>query len=589
VLDTIELLTVVDDPADSLALAAVLRSPFFGLSDDSLAEIALRREHTDDDGEFSSGTRFSVAFAAGGPSFSWLSMGRADAVRAWRILDELGKLRQQGTIVPVIEHALVATSYEAVMLGLRQGTQRVANVRKLAELARDFESRRFFTFHDFVVHLRRLADQQPYEPPAQILGESEDVVRVMTVHQAKGLEFPVVFLADAGRKLENDTRNPVVDPENGLLIRDVVGSGMDEIPNQILADFRKRSNSEQEAESLRLLYVALTRARDRLIISEGATVQGWAKQIRSFVGDEIYAALINSGREQQPAESRGAQIVLMRPESLRASHEAPLATASPLDDEPIAALAQRRVSFDPPASRELVISPTALADFERCPRQFHLRHRLKEPDHPAHGGGNSGSAAMGTVAHAVLERLQFSAADESEIRELTDRLGVAGGLASLERTMLAADLVSCMAKLATRSPSVREVAFFYYVGEALFLRGQIDALIEEENRVIVRDYKYSLGSDEAAFYQIPMEAYALAVAEAYPGWSIEAEIVFLKDGGEIVPVTLPPLAGMRARILALGRSIIDAQIIGEFPKKPPNASICRKWRCGFVERCWVGQ
>src|SRR5262249_37428316 len=157
-----------------------------------------------------------------------------------------------------------------------------------------------------------------------------------TVHQAKGLEFPVVFLADVGRKLENDIRNPVVDSENGLLIRDVVGSGMDEIPNQILADFRKRSNSEQEAESLRLLYVALTRARDRLIISEGAMVQGWAKQIRSFIGGEIYAALINSGREQQPAESRGVQIVLMRPESLRTSHETALATASPVDGGPIA-------------------------------------------------------------------------------------------------------------------------------------------------------------------------------------------------------------------------------------------------------------
>src|SRR5262249_40200976 len=158
---------------------------------------------------------------------------------AWKILDELHTLSQRGSIVAVVEHALTATSYEAVMLGLRQGSQRGANLRKLVNLARDFESRRLFSFHDFVLYLRLLAEQQPYEPPAQILGENDNVVRLMTVHQAKGLEFPVVFVGDAGRRPDIDTRNPVTDAENGLVLRDAVGSGMDEIPNQQLSEFRK--------------------------------------------------------------------------------------------------------------------------------------------------------------------------------------------------------------------------------------------------------------------------------------------------------------------------------------------------------------
>src|SRR5262249_60157199 len=99
VLDFIELLSAVDDPADSMALAAVLRSAFFGISDDCLAEIALRRELAKESVGFSPWSPLPVTFAAGGPAFSWLSAGRDDAIRAWRILDELQKLRQRRSVV----------------------------------------------------------------------------------------------------------------------------------------------------------------------------------------------------------------------------------------------------------------------------------------------------------------------------------------------------------------------------------------------------------------------------------------------------------------------------------------------------------
>jgi len=588
VLDFIELLTAVDNPEDSMALAAALRSPFFSLADDCLAEIAIHRELTGGSGAISR-SPFAASFTAGGPAFSWLAAGREDAIRAWRILDELRKLRERGTFMAVIEHALARTDYEAVMLGMRQGPQRVANLRKLADLAREFESRRLFSFHDFVVHLRRLAEQQPYEPPAQILGENENVVRLMTVHQAKGLEFPIVFVADAGRRPDNDNRNPVAAPEKGLLLRDAVGSGLDEIPNRMLDEFRQRSNREQQAESLRLLYVALTRARDRLIISEGAMLQGWAKQIRDF-GGQIFATFVNSGAEKQLFECAGARLVLMRPESARVPG-GPLSVDSSVNGQELAALAQRRLGFEPPHSLELVISPTALADFDRCPRQFHFRHGLKLPELPRGQGilPSAGASAMGTVAHAVLERLQFDAATEGEIRQLVDLLGIPAGLDFGERSMIVADLARYLAKFVNRAPAAREVPFFCHIGESLFVRGQIDAIVEERDRVIVRDYKYARAADQAWLYQVQMEAYALAISDAYPQSRVEAEIVFLKDDSVSVSVPLPPGPEIRAHILSLGRAIVGAQTSRDYPKKPPSASVCRELHCGFVERCWSNQ
>jgi ATP-dependent exoDNAse (exonuclease V) beta subunit len=585
VLDVIELLTAVDDKENSLALAAALRSPFFGLSDNCLAEVALHREPVDETAASSPGRAFSAIFAASGPEFSWLSTERDEAVSAWRILDELHKLSRRGPIAAVVECALGASSYEAVMLGLRQGSQRVANLRKLINLARDFDSRRLFNFHDFVVYLRRLAEQQPYEPPAQILGENDNVVRLMTVHQAKGLEFPVVFVADAGRRPDNDTRNPVTDPDNGLLLRDATGSGMDEIPNQKLSEFRKRSSSEQHAESLRLLYVALSRARDRLIISEGPMVQGWAKQIRDFIGDETCRTFAISGREQQLLNRADANILLRCPQFDAAGDPIPLPLRAGAEE--LGTLAQHRLNFQPTTAHEVVISPTALADFEQCPRQFHFRHRLKLPDSSAGLGRTESSAAtMGSVAHGVLERLQFGGASESEIRQLADQLGVSAGLGSPERSMIAADLVRCMTNPNLNEPSAHEVPFFHHIGDAVFVRGQIDALFERGGRLIVRDYKYAHSSGELERYQVQMQTYALAVADAYRGAGVEAEIVFLKDKGAIVPVPLPQLPDMRARLLKLGREIVVAHSTSEFPKRPSNAKICDKLHCGFVDRCW---
>ena len=118
------------------------------------------------------------------------------------------------------------------------------------------------------------------------------------------------------------------------------------------------------------------------------------------------------------------------------------------------------------------------------------------------------------------------------------------------------------------------------------MRGQIDALIERGDRIIVRDYKYARAADQAWLYQIQMEAYALALADKYPQAMVEAEIVFLKDDCVTIPVALPPIPEMRARMLSLGREIVNAQTNGIYSRKPPGASFCHKLGCGFVERCW---
>src|SRR5207245_4539506 len=123
----------------------------------------------------------------------------------------------------------------------------------------------------------------------------------------------------------------------------------------------------------------------------------------------------------------------------------------PADWEHLGELARARLGFATEAAGELVISPTALADFDRCPRQFHFRHGLGLAEGRVFGAHPSGdAAAMGTIAHAVLERLDFGIerrALAAAVRALAETLGAAGGLDAEQRTAIGRDLFGYVATL----------------------------------------------------------------------------------------------------------------------------------------------
>ena len=212
VIDLVELLTTVNDPSDSLALAAALRSPFFTLSDDALLDIALHLRECAENGGGGPSTLAQVFDTAEPPDFAWLEHDRTEAESAWHVLHALRVARDRTTITDLLDRLIELTGFEPVMLATDPSGQRAANVRRMIELARAFAAHHFFTFHDFVVYLRRLVEEEPREPQAQILGENEDVVRIMTVHQAKGLEFPIVIVADLWRGTPRANATPLISP-----------------------------------------------------------------------------------------------------------------------------------------------------------------------------------------------------------------------------------------------------------------------------------------------------------------------------------------------------------------------------------------
>ncbi|HYR95890.1 MAG TPA: UvrD-helicase domain-containing protein, partial [Candidatus Binatus sp.] len=239
VTDVVSVLAAVLDPRDEVALAAALRSPLFAIDDDTLRRLAwpegrprpaLARRFRRDE------------------TFADVATEAATLARIRDLLLRLRTLASRATIAELLEEVCAATDFEAVCLTQFQGPQKVANVRKLIELARDWERKRLFSLRDFVRTVRRLAETEPREAEAPLVAEQDDVVRLMTVHQAKGLEFRAVIVPDLGRALKPDNRIPALDDEIG-----VVGGPLDEtgwvaVAHAGLALHREREKDLDRAE-----------------------------------------------------------------------------------------------------------------------------------------------------------------------------------------------------------------------------------------------------------------------------------------------------------------------------------------------------
>lgn len=256
--DLAHLLRAVSRPSDEVSLLGVLRSPFFSISDEGLFWLkrrhgslaaALRRRELPD--ELSRDDRERV-------------------VRARDVLHELTRLKDRAGIVEFLHRAFDLTGCDAAALTEFLGDRKLANLRKLFDLAREFDQAEIFSLDDFMTQLSEFLARRPPEAPAPTQAEACDVVRIMTIHQSKGLEFPVVVLGDCSRSNRFDTTSVGFSPELGPLLSppridpDAETGAMNGL--RILA---AQNYLADEEESLRLLYVATTRAADRLILSGG--------------------------------------------------------------------------------------------------------------------------------------------------------------------------------------------------------------------------------------------------------------------------------------------------------------------------------
>jgi ATP-dependent helicase/nuclease subunit A len=263
--DLLSLLQLADNPLQDVPCIAVLRSPLVGCSLDELAQIRLAGQ-----GHFWFALNHAVLPKSNVPDETRAKLAKfLERFTRWR------KIAQQSSLSQCLEHILSETHYDVWLLSRPRGAQRRANIQRFLNLAERFDAfqrQGLFRFLRFVDAQREIEAEPEVAPLA-----GENAVRLMSIHQSKGLEFPVVALADLGKSFnEQDSRGEIIlDERFGLCSRVKPPSSGGRYPSLAYWLAQKNQRRELRGEELRLLYVALTRARDTLILSAGVSEKKW--------------------------------------------------------------------------------------------------------------------------------------------------------------------------------------------------------------------------------------------------------------------------------------------------------------------------
>jgi ATP-dependent helicase/nuclease subunit A len=263
------LLQVIDNPYQDIPLTGVLRSPILRLNAEQLAQVRLANR----DGSF-----YEAVLAFIGDKDK--ETAAAEIVdeeivpvktKLAAFVEQLNRWRteaRQGSLSSLIWQIYRETGYYDFIGGLPGGRQRQANLQALYERSLQYESTSFRGLFRFLRFIERMRGQGSDLGAARSLSEQEDVVRIMTIHKSKGLEFPVVFVAGLGKQFN------LMDVRGSFLLHKLLGFGPRHVDPELRVTFptlpniamKRRMKAEQLAEEMRVLYVALTRAREKLIL-----------------------------------------------------------------------------------------------------------------------------------------------------------------------------------------------------------------------------------------------------------------------------------------------------------------------------------
>ncbi|SNB47449.1 exodeoxyribonuclease V subunit beta [Geobacter sp. DSM 9736] len=567
ILDIINFLRYLESERDLVALTGVLRSPLCCVSDETL--FLLARE-----GELS---RWQTTLARPEACARLETQDAARLAAISRLIDRLRPLRDRLTIAELLEEILTGTDFASTLLTTFQGEQKLANLRKLIELSRSFADRHEGALHRFVLYLVDLVETEPTEAEAVISAEGENVVRLMTVHQSKGLEFPIVFVPEIGAGQPVNNSPLLYDDQLGLGLR-VAPPGREARPSLAFRAISELRRAKECAELKRLLYVAMTRARDYLLLS-GEGNGDWRRWIDAFcAGEERHLLKVTP--------------VAVPPPPDRSENPTADATLSP---ERLELGVARALHYRSPGPSTMLFSPTALEDYLQCPRKYFYKgvmgldeglfKELLGGPHDRYGQtGGMTALEKGNLAHAMLELVDFDAPP------LLQRASCAATAARMAAAPVDAEEVTAHVIAFAASPAGRVLAKRKLLREhpftlklegaaTYYVKGAMDLVAIAPDLVSVYDYKY-VERERADLdgYRFQLRIYMLALSSAFPTMPIEGRLVFLK-GGEIEEVA--PRPEERSLLLRLMDDVRTRSTEEDFGVREG----CDGRHCPFYHRC----
>lgn len=589
VYDFINLCAALDDPDDEIALVGILRSPFFSWSDELLfrvkqqaGEIAAAIWHGNR-GQNTSSPLEGRGWVRGEIE----DLDKSDAEQfafTQATLRDLRDVKDKISLSQLLNLALEKTGYDASLLWEFMGERKIANVRKLIELAREMEQAEGFGLREFVSELQQSVQAQLDEEQAATSSEDADTVQLMTIHKSKGLEFPVVIVADCDRESSFRGGRARVHREFGPLVK-MPTPNEEEVPHPLLEVDTHFEKQADQAESLRVLYVATTRAKDYLILSgclksSGQPTGPWMKFLATrfdittglpqgdpYLGHQLVE---NLDADQLPeiqvfAEPPDDPQLNVQDETKLLSlpkAKAILETAEPTD---IPASAPPI----PPRSRQpLVLSVTSLTE-SSAPLTIEMADTEEQI-------GGEESSQLGTLLHATIERLAGSTENWEQVllaEAARQNLKPDSTLVGSVKTRLEALFAHPnYQKVSQAESTYHELEFRFRWNEQVSFNGIIDLLlINDPHNFEVWDFKTgqvpAQPEDYLEKFGIQLFVYRKTLLEQFPAASIRTFIVATHQATHFVEVPWTP--DTEARIEALIHTRLDEKR----PAPEPNEMV----------------
>jgi ATP-dependent exoDNAse (exonuclease V) beta subunit len=590
-------LSVLANPLDEQALYSVLGSPLGGLSLDAIALLGLRARRLKRD-------PWWALTAADGSEGLLDSLPEADRERVRAVVARIEQHRALAATVPLerlLDRVVSDSGYDRALLALPDGRRRMANVRKLMRLARVFEADRGGDLRAFIDHLDEQDLLAAREGEAPLEAEDLRAVRLMTIHAAKGLEFPVVCVADLGRsgRGDDDALRVTEDGRVGLKIASLAGGSAKGLG---LEQIEEEQEKLQDDEERRIFYVAMTRARELLVLSGATDTERWPEEQRLGVPMNWIWRGVAPGLES--GEPRGARCTVLAPDNVDDVLDAAGRYGGALVGEeasvPVAPLRQFE-RFE--AARALPVarlSYSGLARYRACAYRFYLERVVglrelermpgeeSQPEPP--GSDELSPLVRGTVVHELLERLDFADPRAPGAGEVAERLraqGAPDGDAAVQDTLRFVTAfigTPTFERIAAARRVRKELGFTYDLvppaagGRSLLVNGFIDVYADEADGALIVDYKTDSVADTdpvalcEAQYSIQRLIYALAALRAGAP-RVEVSYCFLERPEEPVARTWTAAddAALEAELLELAAGVIDARFE---PADEPHLHLC---------------
>lgn len=585
-------LKVIDNPYQDIPLASVLRAPFIGLTENELAAIRL--------------VNGKVPFYDALKQYAQQATGEMAIVteqklqKFFTLHEKWRNFSRHGSLADLIWQVYLDTNYFEMVGAMANGKQRQANLRALHDRALSYEKTSFRGLFRFLRFIDRMHSRGDDLGIAKSIGEADDVVTLLTIHKSKGLEYPVVFVAGMSRTFNTKDLGSryIFDQEFGLAIKSV-NPDLNIISTSLPHLYVKEKKlAKMKAEEMRILYVAMTRAKEKLILV--GSIKDWEKQQEewAFYQDLQEKVLPNYVRAKAnnylswvgPAVARHADYLLMKSgetkkwaitiipnneflvatEQLQTEQEQPQVV---VNEDIVKLLTDRfsaRYPFEQAVTKKSKTSVSELKRLESLQRMEEEQVYNSEatryvkatvPSFMLKGKKERklSSTEIGTAVHAVMQHLPqqgFTTLVETEqfIQSLVDRQllqQVEADAVSAEKVL--AFFTTAVGQRFVRAKEIlREVPFTLSLkdkdGDAQIIQGVIDCLFEDEfGQWVLLDYKTDtidvsiLGDLEkitqkmTKSYQIQLNYYQHAV-ESIKRITVSERLLYLYSIGQEVKI-----------------------------------------------------